>query len=63
MPDLPPPSRADRAWLASVLGGDERSLRVRRLKGGISSAVHAVEIVDSAGEHLLTEMFPGTTEI
>jgi aminoglycoside phosphotransferase (APT) family kinase protein len=33
-----------------VLGGDERSLRVRRLKGGISSAVHAVEIMDAAGE-------------
>ena len=33
-----------------MLGGDERSLRVRRLKGGISSAVHAVHVVDSAGE-------------
>jgi aminoglycoside phosphotransferase (APT) family kinase protein len=47
---VPPPSRADRAWLASVVGGDERTLRVRRLVGGISSAVHAVQIVDRSGE-------------
>lgn len=33
-----------------MLGGEERTLRVRRLKGGISSAVHAVQINDRLGE-------------
>jgi aminoglycoside phosphotransferase (APT) family kinase protein len=46
-PALPPPSPADRSWLASVLGADEKSLRVRRLDGGITSAVHDVAILDA----------------
>jgi aminoglycoside phosphotransferase (APT) family kinase protein len=57
-----PPSKADRAWLASVLGADERTLRVRRLEGGISSAVHAVEIADAAGEPRHYVMRRWTTE-
>jgi aminoglycoside phosphotransferase (APT) family kinase protein len=50
MSSPPPPSRADRSWLASVLGGDERTLRARRLTGGISSAVHQISIGDQKGE-------------
>jgi aminoglycoside phosphotransferase (APT) family kinase protein len=46
-PALPPPSRADRAWLASVLGADAKTLRLRRLDGGITSAVHDVAILDA----------------
>jgi aminoglycoside phosphotransferase (APT) family kinase protein len=58
---LPPPSRADRWWLASVLGTDEKSLRVRRLDGGITSAVHDVAIVDPKGEprHFVLRRYTG----
>jgi aminoglycoside phosphotransferase (APT) family kinase protein len=45
----PLPTQADRSWLAAVLGGDERTLRVRRLTGGISSAVHDIAIADTSG--------------
>jgi aminoglycoside phosphotransferase (APT) family kinase protein len=60
-PALPPPSRADRSWLASVLGADEKSLRVRRLDGGITSAVHDVAILDGFGEprHFVLRRYTG----
>jgi aminoglycoside phosphotransferase (APT) family kinase protein len=51
-----------------VLGSDERTLRVRRLTGGVSSAVHAVDIVDASGglRHYVLRRwadpdFPGAT--
>jgi hypothetical protein len=50
MPALPPPARADRAWLAAVLGAHAKTLRVRRLDGGITSAVHDVAILDANGK-------------
>jgi aminoglycoside phosphotransferase (APT) family kinase protein len=61
-PALPPPSRADRAWLASVLGIDAKALRVRRLDGGISSAVHEVTVLDGDSEprHYVLRRYPGT---
>jgi aminoglycoside phosphotransferase (APT) family kinase protein len=61
-PALPPPSRADRCWLASVLGAQEKTLRVRRLVGGISSAVHDVAIVDGSAEprHYVLRRYTGT---
>jgi aminoglycoside phosphotransferase (APT) family kinase protein len=61
-PALPPPSRADRSWLASVLGADENTMRVRRLDGGITSAVHDVAVLDAKGEprHYVLRRYTGT---
>jgi aminoglycoside phosphotransferase (APT) family kinase protein len=46
----PAPTRDDRAWLVRVLHAKPGSLRIRRLDGGISSAVHAVAIRDHRDE-------------
>ncbi|MCW2572823.1 MAG: hypothetical protein JWO88_2881 [Frankiales bacterium] len=44
------PTSADRAWLGRVLRAQPGSLRIRRLDGGSSSAVHAVAIRDHRDE-------------
>jgi aminoglycoside phosphotransferase (APT) family kinase protein len=59
-PLLPSPSRADRSWLASVLGGDDKTVRVRKLNGGTTSAVHDVTTVDAHGErHYVMRRYTG----
>ena len=44
MPDIPPPPQSTIAWLESTLGASVT--RVERLVGGISSAVHRLDIHD-----------------
>ena len=45
---VPPDARA-RAWIASAVHPAGRVVSVRRLKGGISAAVHAVRVAHPAG--------------
>jgi aminoglycoside phosphotransferase (APT) family kinase protein len=46
---FPPPTERARRWVEKVAGRGAKVVRVRRLSGGTSSAVHAVDVSRSSG--------------
>src|SRR3989475_477444 len=51
-PYFPPPTDRARRWVEKVTGPGAEVVRVRRLRGGSSSAVHAVDVRRSPGSML-----------
>jgi len=50
IPEISPPSKRSRAWVAEEFGAGASVVAAKRLTGGITSAMHLLTIVEANGQ-------------